>query len=299
MTDSSITAPSPSMNVDETLEMTHRPETITEIKEPIETRKSFTVKELLQRLAELRDRDYGKVREEYLSLNFQLTEESSIPPSLRNLRRLPPKPKWTEEHETLMQDLQVIDLHWIHSKYRDVYAGTCHEGLRGHLSRLCKSDEFSEQRARKIAEIGSRNEQKSEALEIAKFHQPELALLRTEEIREKMKVFSARYEKAKVNIRARAQKDRYAKGNEESWALIWGAAEWLKLNNPAPFFQPSPKQLAEAYVALGGPEIKPASASKKLASVRKLLGEQVGTPSQNTCETVVNRPRSTSKAANR
>lgn len=296
----SMTAPSPSIDADEASEMTHSPETIsTEIEEPIEARKNFTVKELLQRLAELRDANYEKVREEYLSLNFQLTEQSSIPPSLRNLRRLPQMTKWTAEHETLMRDLQMIDLHWLYTKHRDVYAWEGFKGLSGKLSKLCNDDEFSADSAAEIAKVASFSEQKSEALGIAECHQPELVLLRTKDMRDKMNAFFARYTKAKVNIRAHAQKDRYAKGNEESWALIWGAAEWLKLVNPAPFFRPSPKQLAEAYVAFGGAEIKPASAVSKLASVRKLLGEQVEAPGRSTCEIADARPASTSNAASR
>jgi len=249
--------------------------------------------ELLAELAELREGDYRLIRDRYLKLNAEMNERRQIPPSLRGLRRPRPEKKRGAEDQQLMHDLQVIDLHWLHAKHRSVYADQLIEGkLARAFARFCQREEISMEIAIEIAKTGSTNEKKCDALGITEVHQPELSNLRTDEVREAQNSFFSRYQKARGNIRARALGYKYGRPHADTWAIAWGAAEWLKLVGR----KFTPKQLAEAYIMLGGAEIKPASAVKKLISVRKLLGEQLEPQLESYYSTPAKQPTSSQNA---
>lgn len=235
--------------------------------------KTLTTKELINELQSLKEGAYAPIRERFMEINAELSARKQIPPSLRGLRRIQSLEKRCADDLQLMYDLQVIDLQWLHTQHRSAYRDAVSDrNLTRKLTQLCRSEEFSKELALEIAQTASADMQKCEALEISKFDQPEFAVLRSDAMRDQMNALMARYVRTERDIRSLAKRDRYAKGNEGSWARIWGAAEWLKLRSPAGY-QISPKDLAEAYVAFGGTDIKPPSAVKKLLSVRKLLGE--------------------------
>lgn len=206
---------------------------------------------------------------------------SPIMPSYRGLPAVPPLEARRPEHTKLMVELQIVDLWWLFTHYREVYVALGSGGgtrLPDLLAMLCESDKFDEALARQIAERGVKKAKKYDELGILPSHQFELAQLRSNEVLKRQKSLRANREAIQRHLLGIAARNSKVRGNEADWALAYIAGELSdEMAEACTGSRPEKTSQTDAnkiYRKLGGKQIAASSFGTKLKSVREYASKK-------------------------
>lgn len=140
---------------------------------------------------------YGAIRDKVLAINIALNLQGVIAPAHRQMRRPPritKKAVYSKDEETLSNDRQVIDLHWIwvHKLPVSPVVGYTH---------LFEDANFNWDLAAQFARMAGRVSRKTKLLSLTEFHELQLCVLKSQNTVNRLQTIKKRIDKTMVDIK--------------------------------------------------------------------------------------------------
>lgn len=230
----------------------------------------LSVKDLITKLEEMREYTYTSIRAEYLDINRELTRRTSVPPSLRPLRARAWRrdKKYTQNDALILQDLIVIDMHWLFQTDRERML------KNSRVGEVFAKREFSEDIARKWAEKDFSIVQKINEWRIPERDQYFLSTLRSVDVSKNLKGIIQKSERVEDDLVEISLNDKRVKPLESDWKELWLARELcrkLLLSG-----EPSAERVSEMYRMISGKDRARPTVAAKLKRIDDRLARTSG-----------------------